>query len=456
MPPQPWWRIALRNLSLKGLSLGLERACRFVVVVASARVLGQTTFGRFVFASNVTLLLALGTDLGLGLWTTRALARDSSRGHRIVRLGLALRGVASVPYALVVGTIALFSSPGEMRVAMALLGVAALVNAFVDHFGAILRGYERFRDEAQLNTCRAVLTATAGLAALFVKHSLGALCAALAAASLGAAVYGLAKIRERSTERSKDLEGEVGSRVPPQILPDLPDLSVKNQIALDGALARMALGEALPMWFASLLSLLYFKVDTLFLQWMAGEDELGAYGAAYKLFEGSMMAPSVVLAVMFPQLARARDDLPTRQRLERHVAALLLISGLTVAMVGFAGGPWLIHSIFGAAFARSVVSLRVLALGLPLVFFNYGLTHFLIARDLARMTTWIALMMLVLNVALDLALIPIAKGPGAAWATVLSEIALTVSCLGALSRNSRRTGWLPSVPGGAKRDRRAA
>jgi PST family polysaccharide transporter len=435
MALRPWWRSAVRNLSLKGLSLGLERACRFVVVVASARVLGQTAFGRFVFASTVTALLALCTDLGLGVWTTRALARDRSDGHRVVRLGLALRGVASIPYAVVVAVVATVAVDGETGTAMMLLGVSALVNAFVDYFGAALRGYERFRDEAQLNASRALLTATAGLVSLLMVPTLAGLCVALAAASVGASLYGLAKI-----------------------FPDVPELSSKRRTGIDKAMAKVALRESLPLWFAGLLSLLYFKVDTLFLRPMAGDAEVGAYGAAYKLFEGSMMAPAVLLAVTFPQLARARDDLPTRRRLERYVAGLLAISGLLAAGVCLGGGPWLVRMIFGAGFARSVVSLRVLALGIPLVFLNYGLTHFLVARDLGRMTTWLALMMLVLNVALDLALIPGGKGPGAAWATVLSEVALTACCVGALRARiaSPPAESLRIVPEGAKRDRGAA
>src|SRR5580692_5237792 len=63
---------ALRNVSLKALSLGLERLCRLVVVVAMAPVIGQVAFGQYVYASTVTALLALGTDLGLGVWTTRS------------------------------------------------------------------------------------------------------------------------------------------------------------------------------------------------------------------------------------------------------------------------------------------------------------------------------------------------------------------------------------------------
>jgi O-antigen/teichoic acid export membrane protein len=428
----PWWRSAARNLSLKGLSLGAERASRFVVVVASARVLGETAFGRFVFASTVTALLALGTDLGLGVWTTRTLARDRLDGGRIVRLGLALRGAASIPYAIVVGAVALGTMRGESRAAMVLLGAAALVNAFVDHFGAILRGCGRFRDEARLNASRALITAGAGLVALSTSRSLVALCAGLAAASLVAGAQGLATV-----------------------LSQLPDRSVKR--GGDQALARTALRESLPLWLASLLSVLYFRIDTLFLRSMAGDAELGAYGAAYRLFEGSMFLPSVVLAVAFPSMARAHEeDPPLLRLLERQVSTLLVALGLLGAALCLAGGPWIVRCIFGADFARSVASLRVLALGLPILYLNYGLTHFLVARDLGRATTWLAVMMLALSVTLDLALIPRGKGPGAAWATVLSEMALTVCCPGALRWSASSNGPVPSVPGGAKRDRRAA
>jgi Na+-driven multidrug efflux pump len=42
---------------------------------------------------------------------------------------------------------------------------------------------------------------------------------------------------------------------------------------------------------------------------------------------------------------------------------------------------------------------------------------------------WLALMMLVANVALDITLIPSMGGRGAACATVLAEVALTIACL---------------------------
>jgi PST family polysaccharide transporter len=442
MAPRRHLYEAFRNLSLKGFSLGLERICRLGVIIASARVLGQAAFGQFVFASTVTSLLALGTDLGLGIWTTRELARRSVNDEEVVRMGLALRGIAALPYGLAVAVVALLTPRGEARAAMMLLGVAALANAFVDHFGAILRGYERFADEARLNVSRALLIAAAGLFALAIRHSVSGLCAGLAAASVGSCAYGLRTLKRLRPPRTR----------PPLATPDETPIETMNI-----ALVRAALRESLPIWFAGLLSLLYFKIDTLFLQYIAGDAELGAYGAAYKFFEGAMIVPFVLMSVTFPRLARANRDSIAQRRLEWHLGVLLLVLGLVAGGVCFVGGAQLVRVVFGLGYGRAVASLRVLAFGLPLLYLNLGLTHFLVARDMGTVTTWLSLMMLVLIVALDVALIPRMSGPGAAWATVLSELALTACCLGALQISTTAgPRVLPSAPGAPKTDQTSA
>jgi O-antigen/teichoic acid export membrane protein len=433
MAPGRELRRALSNLSLKALSLALERGCRLVVIVAAAPVLGQASFGRFAFASTVTALLALGTDLGLGLWTTRALARDRSDGPRIVRVGLALRGIATLPYGLAVAAAAMLSGDREVRAGIALLGVAALCNALADHVGAILRGYERFADETRLNGARAIATTVAGLTALVFSRSLTGLCAGLAAASSVALVYGLVL-----TLRLHPLRGSAAD------------------LTIDRELARVALRQSAPIWIAGLLSLLYFKVDTLFVRALSGDAELGAYAAAYKFFEGAHLLPAVVLAVMFPMLARAHAHPAERRQLERRLGSGLLVLGLVVGAAGFVEGPSLVAWVFGPSFQRAAASLRVLALGVPLLYVNFGLTHFLVARDLERVNTWLALMMLAVTVALDIVLIPQRAGPGAALATVLAEVVLSAACVGVLAARAAPARTPPSVRASPRTDRTAA
>jgi PST family polysaccharide transporter len=433
MAPRRELRKALSNLSLKALSLGLERGCRLVVTIAAAPVLGQAAFGRFAFASTVTALLALGTDLGLGLWTTRTLARDRSHGARIVRVGLTLRGLATVPYALAVVVAATLPGDRDVRLAIALLGVAALLNGFTDHVGAVLRGYERFDDEARLHGGRAAATTVAGLAALARSPSLAGLCAGLAVAASVGSVYGLLQIARLHPLR----ETTPGP-------------------AFDRDLARTVLGQSVPIWIGGLLSLLYFKVDTLFVRALAGDAELGAYAAAYKFFEGAHLLPALVMAATFPQLARAYADPPVRRRLERLLGFSLVALGLVIGGACFVEADALVAWVFGPSFHRAGASLRVLALGMPLLYVNFGLTHFLVARDLERVTTWLALMMLVLVVVLDVVLIPRRAGPGAALATVLAEVALTACCLAVLRARRDAARTPPSARALPRTDRTAA
>jgi PST family polysaccharide transporter len=268
------------------------------------------------------------------------------------------------------------------------------------------------------------------------------LCAGLAAASVGSCAYGLRTLKRLRPPRTR----------PPLATPDETPIETMNI-----ALVRAALRESLPIWFAGLLSLLYFKIDTLFLQYIAGDAELGAYGAAYKFFEGAMIVPFVLMSVTFPRLARANRDSIAQRRLEWHLGVLLLVLGLVAGGVCFVGGAQLVRVVFGLGYGRAVASLRVLAFGLPLLYLNLGLTHFLVARDMGTVTTWLSLMMLVLIVALDVALIPRMSGPGAAWATVLSELALTACCLGALQISTTAgPRVLPSAPGAPKTDQTSA
>jgi O-antigen/teichoic acid export membrane protein len=401
-------RTALSNLLFKAVSLSLEKVSRFVLVVVAARVLGQTIFGRFQFAATVTTLLALGTDLGLGIWSTRALARQRGQSA-IVGTGLWVRTLAAAPYAVVTVAVALAVGPGDTRNAILLLGICALVDGFVDHFGAVIRGYERFADETRLNVTRALLVAVLGLGALWLGRSLMWLAAGMTAATLASATYGLWIIRGRY-----------------RLLAPVDGRSV------DRALARVALREALPIWLAGLLSFLYFKGDTVLLRLLAGDAELGAYSGAYKIFEGSMLLPNILLSASFPLLARVHGDRERQRRWETSIVVVLLGLGLMVGATCFLGSTHIINFAFGAGFARAVPSLRLLSWGIPLLYLNFGLIYFLIARDLGRKNLVFAALMLVVNVSLNLFTIPRWGGRGAAVATVVTEGVLSIFCLASL------------------------
>lgn len=410
-------RTAAANVVYRAISVAVEKGCRLALIVIAAPILGRTAFGAYQFALTLTALFAMVADLGVSTWTIRGLARDRGRSREIAAVGFRVRGIGALPLLLAAAVAAYLSGPGEARVLIVLLGVAALANMFADYAGAIFRGLERLRDEAVLNTVRAVLVTAAALAALRASGgSAVALAAGMAAGSLVGAAYG----RWLVSSRTDALAGD------------------RSQLGGTAAIRR-ALGESAPIWIATLLGLLYFKIDVLILRALAGDAELGAYSAAYKVFEAAAILPTIVMAAGLPPLARAYRDPARRRHWERLLAAVLLAMGGLVAAGVYAARRPIVGLLFGADFVAAVPSLGILAAAIPLSFVNAGLLPFLIARGLERRSVVLSGVLLMINVGVNLVAIPRLGGPGAAWATVVTEAAVTLGCLLALRLPAPRT-----------------
>jgi O-antigen/teichoic acid export membrane protein len=88
--------------------------------------------------------------------------------------------------------------------------------------------------------------------------------------------------------------------------------------------------------------------------------------------------------------------------------------------------PDVLALFFGARYAAAGAALRVLLIALLPIYANYLLTHVLIARRRQSYYARVVAICAAVNLAANLALIPLAGPVGAAVATVLTESALFV------------------------------
>ena len=409
-------RAGVTNFLFKLLCSPLEKICRLLVIVAATRALGPTAFGTYQFAITVAAFLTLGTEFGLGTWTTRAVARDGAKAGPIVAAALRLRVASVVPYALLLAVVALAQSRGEPRAVMVVLGIAALANAFVDYFGSALRGQEDFPREAATNVARALLTTAGALVALRIRPTLMALAAGLTGGAIASTGVGLWILHAAQPQAfARFVAG------PPRGQPT----------------SRVTLGEIVPLWLTGVLSTLYFRCDILLLRLLAGETEVGLYGAAYRIFEAWTLLPGAVIAVGFPRLVRSRGKGSRWTGLEGRLSALLFASGVAAALLSLSADDRLVRWMFGGGFVRASASFRVLAFALPILFLNFGLSSFLLAHGRERSYLALSLGLLVMNVGINAVVIPRLGGVGAAWATLATEAARAVACLALLAAGPR-------------------
>ena len=84
--------------------------------------------------------------------------------------------------------------------------------------------------------------------------------------------------------------------------------------------------------------------------------------------------------------------------------------------------PFIINIVAGSSFAPSALPLRILGLAIFVIFFNSPFPYLLVATGNQTKLIWRNLFALIVNIVINLVLIPIFSYNGAAIATVISEI----------------------------------
>jgi O-antigen/teichoic acid export membrane protein len=193
----------------------------------------------------------------------------------------------------------------------------------------------------------------------------------------------------------------------------------------DPALVRPLLRDALPIWPAMLAGVLYLKLDALMVALLASRHDTGIYGAAYQPVEYVLLASVVILNVLFPLIARTHGRDPQQfVRVYRRGTEVLLAAMVPVAVVLLLSSRALTDVAYEARFQDAAGPMAVLGVALVFLALNAWQGLVLLAADRQRINVVYLSIAVVLNVGLDLALIPWVGPIGAAIGTLISGIAL--------------------------------
>ncbi len=205
---------------------------------------------------------------------------------------------------------------------------------------------------------------------------------------------------------------------------------------------------AVPLGLASLLGAISMQLDKLVVSSMCTNEQFAVYvtGAIQLPLVG--VVTGALMAAVLPDMALLhKSGNPQgivrlwRAVMEKAQLFLAPALGLTLAF-----GPEIARFLFGPDYEAAARPLRIYALMLPLRGAVYG--SVLMATDNTRQVTVSALLGLLLNAALSVALVAWMGADGAAWATVLSTYGVVAYMLWPIS-TAVKTPYLKLVPWGA-------
>ncbi len=198
------------------------------------------------------------------------------------------------------------------------------------------------------------------------------------------------------------------------------------------------LRDAWPLGLLLVCWLIVFRADSLLLSFLRPPEDLGWYALPYKVLESLLFFPAMVGGLLFPVLSRTAAGHEHRRAFTAALTAatgvFLLLAVPTVAVL-FLLAPWVIAALGGPAFAPSVPVLRILSVALGALFFGNLYGNSAIALGAQRPLLVLAACLAVLNISVNLLVIPRYAFLGAAWTTLATEV---LSAAGAAFLVSRR------------------
>ncbi len=202
---------------------------------------------------------------------------------------------------------------------------------------------------------------------------------------------------------------------------------VSIRLSYDPVFWKKFLKESLPLGATAIITFAYFKFDTILLSIWQSQAEVGVYNVAYKIIENLVFFPAMLVGLILPLLSRyIYTNRPYFEEIAGKTSKVFLVFVIPLVVGTWFLAPYIVHIISGADFTESVPVLRVLILALACIFFGNYFNMLLIVSN-AQKKLMIALLCIALvNVAVNIVIIPMYSYMGAAYTSLLTEFLVAV------------------------------
>jgi O-antigen/teichoic acid export membrane protein len=412
---------AARNTLARALGELLAKLASLAFFAVLARKLGQSGVGVFVFAlawAEISMLLA---SLGLDRATIRWIARDRSRAAGLFGDVVGIKVALAVPIALVsFALVNVLTVGSNARLAIYVLTLGALFDALTRAAFSVFTAVERSELTALSLIAQRMLAAALGIGALAAGYGVVTVSITYTAAAGAGFVLAIALLRRRLHLERAGVNPR-GWR----------------------ALGVNSIGFAVQDAFTVLL----FRLDAVLLSLLATTAAVGRYGSAYRLFESTFFLTYALGAAFAPMYTYLeRDSEPTLQGVFQRSLKLSLLLLVPCAVVFGTLASFVTRTLFGSGLEAAADSLRILAPVVVLIGLVTLSTSLVVSRRRPVGVVWLSAAMTVLNVALNVALIPGLDERGAAIAMLVTETVFLVFALRlAVGTIGSGIDWLSTV-----------
>lgn len=387
--------IYTRNVQWFGISKVFTLLFSLVTTMVVARILGPEIFGKLNYALSVIGIFAVFANLGIDNILYRELVAYKEKREELLGSAICLK--------LLLGTISilglsifLFFLKEEVyiKIIIGLLSLTFITQPFT------LFSFDFLKDkEAKYVTITQVLT-------LLISNGLKIL-SVLVTPSL---IYFSAILI---------LENIIAGVIYVYQLKRIKKVSL--QLRPTKKMVRAIFFLSLPLVLFSVFGEIYARIDQIMLRHFIDTTTVGFYAAAVRITELCYTLPNILLGALFPALVNALNVSKTEYAKRfKFFYYTLGVASVCISLLFFVFSNLLIKIIYGAKFLEAAPILSIYIFSLFGSFICGLIYQDLIIKNSTRLLITLPALTAIINITLNLYLIPTYGAEGAALATVIS------------------------------------
>jgi len=367
-----------------------------VIVVYAARILGATEYGKFAFALSFVSLFVIFSDLGLSNITTREFSGEEEKEKEYPSI-LSLKIILSFGAFLImfIGSFLITTDP-TIRSIIWVLTLFILISGFFNIIYAFLHSRQRMEYDAAAKILQIVLVASLGFFVLFTNPSSINLSYAYLSANLISLVLAMILFHYFFYHLKLKFNKNIWKRF---------------------------LKISWPLSLGFIASWLYINIDSIMMGYLGHIAEIGWYNAASKISLAIIISVSLISRSFYPVLSKFyKESKEKLQHIWEYQIKLMIILALPTMIGGFVLAPKIINLFYGESYNSSILAFRILILvtGISFLYYPYGMI--LVVSNQQKRSFYLILTGAIINIILNLILIPKYSLYGAAVSTAIASI----------------------------------
>ena len=405
-----------KNISWVTSSQVVVNLCAFLWTILIARYLGVNDYGILSFAISFTVLLGMGTDIGMSTFATREIAQDKSKTRKYVNNIIPFKIVLSIALFFITALLLYLLGYDKLVIEVTLIiSIETIFICMIKFIGGVFQAYENQKYNSIGEIISSILLLIFSSISVYFDLGLIAVAISYMLAYLFFLIHMVIKMNDHC---------------------GIPKFEFDFEFWKTTAI------KSLPFGLSIFFYTVYFSIDVVMIQFLAGDYATGIYNSAYKIVSVFAAFYVIYQYVIFPLMSKLyaeNTDMLKLSFIESFKYSLLILLPLSIGVYFYS--PYIINLIYSSEYALASSVMQILIWTVVFLFINGVASSLLNSIGKEVSVTKIYLVAAVFNIVLNYILIPIYSYNGAALTTVLSEVLVFVLMMYSISKTEYKADW---------------